>query len=121
MNIGVNQFADAITEALKDFSENVSKALEEEKEEVAREAFKKVKAEAPTRTKAYKKAIAITKDEFGNWHIYVKKPHYRLTHLLENGHAKRTGGRTKAMPHWGPADEIVQTLPERFQRRLGRW
>lgn len=121
MNIRIDQLADTISDMLQKYSEEVSKGLAETKEEVARDAFKKVKSLAPTRTKRYKKAISIIKDEYGNWHVYVKKPHYRLTHLLEHGHAKRSGGRTKAEPHWGPADEIVQTLPEKFKRRLGKW
>jgi hypothetical protein len=41
---------------------------------------------------------------------YVKKPHYRLTHLLVHGHAKRGGGRVEGDPFLENA--LAEVLPE---------
>jgi hypothetical protein len=38
---------------------------------------------------------------------YVKPPHHRLSHLLNNGHATRKGGRTVAYKHITIATELV--------------
>jgi hypothetical protein len=47
--------------------------------------------------------------------IGAKKPYYRLTHLLEFGHAKQNGGRTKAFNFVAP---INDTVFDRYRKEL---
>lgn len=54
-------------------------------------------------------------------HVVHSEKHYRLTHLLEKGHALRQGGRTRAYPHIKQAEEqaiadFEQELVKRIER-----
>ena len=48
---------------------------------------------------------------------YVKAPHFRLTHLLERGHAKKNGGRTRAFPHIQYGEEFAQANYEDYVKK----
>lgn len=57
--------------------------------------------------------------------VVFNGPHYRLTHLLENGHVIRNGtqrsfGKTDAFPHISPVNDWASNeLPQLVKRKVG--
>lgn len=124
----VEQFSLAVMEAMKEFQQSVDYDLVYVTQKVARQAAKNVQANITDSgirgTGEYKKSIKartikdspLSKKSV----VYADKPHYRLTHLLEHGHAKLNGGRTRAFAHWEPAeqkaiDDFVKELREAIE------
>lgn len=119
-----NNLESAITSILRDYTDDVIDDVKELVDEVSNEALQLVKQNAPKNKGNYKKSIKVTTTYESMTEkkrvIHAKEPHYRLTHLLENGHAKINGGRTKAHPHWKYGDELIKReLPKRVKKRLG--
>ena len=64
---------------------------------------------APERTGRYAKSWTskTTEETATSMQVTVYSPsRYMLAHLLEHGHAKRGGGRVRAIPHIAPAQEV---------------
>lgn len=120
--ISPDMFASAVNDILSEFREVTQEALKEATDEVAKETKARLKATSPSRTGKYAKSWTYSTKKNGNAYgkvIYSKEPSYRLTHLLEYGHALVRGGRTvgraKAHPHISKAEQ--QAIDE-FERRL---
>ena len=124
----VEQFSLAVMEAMKEFQQSVDYDLVYVTQKVAHQAAKNVQANITDSgirgTGEYKKSIKartikdspLSKKSV----VYADKPHYRLTHLLEHGHAKLNGGRTRAFAHWEPAeqkaiDDFIKELREAIE------
>lgn len=100
-----------IADSIAEYGQDVKEGIDRQTVHVGEATIGKVRNDAPERSGAYKKAIKLKTERqlLGNKKvtIYVGKPHYRLTHLLENGHALQNGGRTRAFPHWKPAEDFA--------------
>jgi Bacteriophage protein of unknown function (DUF646). len=116
-NISIDQLAAEITLAVKEYTEDVSAAIEREADQTSQRLVKEIRAKSPRRTGEYAKGWARKKqgrDGEIRYVIYNRKKPW-LAHLLEFGHAKRGGGRVAERPHIRPpADKEI----EAFQNRV---
>ena len=101
-SIGTDQLGEAIAKELTLYGENVIEALKKEAKSSMDRLVKDTKATAPVgrRKKHYRDSIKSKKvsesDRAVLYVWYVDGADYRLSHLLENGHALRDGGRSRA-------------------------
>lgn len=101
--VNINNLSQEIAEALKTYTNEVTEGLEKAKVEVAKNTVKILKETSPKDTGAYAKSWTVK--SVGNAVVVHNKNYYQHTHLLENGHAKRGGGRVAGITHIKPAEE----------------
>lgn len=119
-------FAETVEFYLSKYSAGITDLLEESVKEVSKEAARKLrKSPTPKRTGDYQKSWT-QKQDVGRLKVaavvYAKAPEYRLTHLLEKGHAKRGGGRVDARVHIEPVNDWAQEEAiDRFISKVERY
>ena len=113
--IKIGQLADTVIRELDDFAVVAEEALHTAVDAAAREAVKELKRTSPRRTGKYAAAWKSKKETSGrlSYGKAVYNENGYLSHLLENGHALRRGGRSigkgrvPPKPHIAPAEQTA--------------
>lgn len=118
--VSVDELASAINEGLKEYATLAAAGVKSAVRKSAKTVKEQIEAGAPTRIGHYKSSWVATKQEESSQSLQMvvhSKDRYQLAHLLENGHAKRGGGRVAGRPHIAPAEqmgeELLQSLIEK--------
>lgn len=117
------KLTDEIQKILDEYGDEARAALNEAISETAKEAQTQLRSKNMGRKlwKKYPKgwSVQIKAGRLDVEGIVYNKDHYRLTHLLEFGHATRNGGRTKAFPHIAEVNAFAQKdVLERLREKL---
>lgn len=110
IEVKIGGLSDALNAILDEYGDEAITAIETAAKKAGQKAAKTLKSTSPKDTGDYAKGWA-TKTQTERTHtstvVYNRiKP--GLTHLLEHGHANRTGGRTPAHVHIAPVNEEAQ-------------
>lgn len=115
--VKIDDLSDEIARALQEYTEEVTEGLEEAKIASAKEGVKMLKkaGEFKDRRPRYRKGWS--RKKVGTAQVIHNRTDYQLTHLLEKGHAKRNGGRTKAFEHIAPVEEkVIKDYEQRVEK-----
>lgn len=109
--IKLDDLTEAVMTELRAYSEEVTEQLKEDINQTAEECVNDIKNNAPRLSGDYKKSWKVKKayESANDIRVVIHSAkEYRLTHLLEHGHAKRGGGRVEGKPHIKPAEERAE-------------
>ena len=114
--VKIDQMAHVIMEGLQEYADLATDDMKAAVKKVGNEAKKDVQDGAPVKSGRYKKSwtVKTTKENSNSLEVTVhSKNRYQIAHLIEFGHAKRGGGRTRAFPHIAPAEQKAAELLEK--------
>ena len=109
MAIRVDKLASEVNRILEEYVDATDEVVKAAADKVAKEAVRELREspDTPRRTGDYARGwtqkVTANRGRLYNRTVYNAK-HYRLTHLLEYGHALRQGGRARAYPHIAPVE-----------------
>lgn len=117
IEINISKIADTIADNLKEYTADIEKGLQKDVKDVAKEASLKLRDTSPKKTGAYSKGWGSATQDGAQ--VVRNKDRPYLTHLLEKGHAKTNGGRTKAIVHIATVEQwAVDELTDRTEKRI---
>lgn len=120
--VKIGNLASTIIDGLEEYKNLITEEMKEACKDSSDLAKKEIKANASKRTGKYKKSWTSrkTKETATSVNYSVHSPRlYRIAHLLENGHAKRNGGRVLGRPHIKPAEEkAVNNLEKKITKAI---
>ncbi len=120
----IAELSKAIADELTLLQESSTQAVKQAAKETAADIRDDIKSNAPRgRSGKYAKSwrTRVTEETHTSitYTVHAGPDGYRLAHLLEYGHAKRGGGRTKAISHIKPAEERgVQEFENKIRSKL---
>ena len=124
MKVTPENLSNAIDKYLQEYKEEIDEDVKKDATEISKQARDELKRVSPIdrnskRGRHYADGWAISSKSGKNY--YTKKiwnaTDYQLTHLLEFGHASRSGGHVSAQPHVRPTEKKYR---EKFIRKLER-
>lgn len=114
--VKIQNIAGEIARHLRQYTSQVEEEVKQVSDEVTKDGVKELKATSPKDTGRYAKGW--TRKKQGEGYVIHNKV-YQLTHLLEKGHAKRSGGRVAPRVHIRPVEEkMIKDLEERIERAI---
>lgn len=120
--MSVSGLRTSVISALNEYSGYVTAETKKVIKKAGKEAAQELKKKSPRETGEYAESWTTeTKESSNTIHttVYAGDHQYSLTHLLENGHAKRGGGRVAAIRHIEPVNEaIIKKVEEEIERQL---
>lgn len=122
MAVSIDKLSDEISKILADYSEDIKQEVNAQNKITANTVCKSLKNNnsIPQRNGDYKKSFYVKTVKSGTDVSYIlANKLYRLTHLLENGHRTRNGGKSKAFVHWKTAEQQVIALTDQAMKNIG--
>lgn len=127
------ELTSTVEELLNEYGDDVYDVMDKSIIKISNEARDDLRAVNKFSSKgnpsgAYSKSWDVKKEKVNRYsveRIVYNEAHYRLTHLLENGHALKRGGRTygrvQAYPHIAPVNDkaqenLIKTIESEIKR-----
>ena len=113
----IDDLASEVMKGLEEYAELADAGMKRAVRKTATAVKNEISANAPVKSGRYKRSWTTKKTKENSHTLEMtvhSKDRYQIAHLLEHGHAKRSGGRVAAIPHIAPAEangaDMLETL-----------